>query len=36
MVSIGQTALGTRLAIEAPWGTATAVVAEKPFIKRST
>jgi glycine cleavage system aminomethyltransferase T len=32
MVSIGHAAVGTRLGIEAPWGTATAIVAEKPFI----
>ena len=32
MVSIGHTAVGTSLGIEAPWGTATAIVAEKPFI----
>jgi aminomethyltransferase len=31
MVSISHAALGTALGIEAPWGTATAVVAEKPF-----
>jgi glycine cleavage system aminomethyltransferase T len=34
MVPIGHMALGTSLAIEAPWGTATAVVAEKPFRRR--
>jgi glycine cleavage system aminomethyltransferase T len=34
MVSIGHAALGTSLAVEAPWGTAAAVVAEKPFLRR--
>lgn len=34
MVSIDHTALGTSLAIEAPWGTSAAVVAEKPFLRR--
>jgi glycine cleavage system aminomethyltransferase T len=31
LVSISHAALGTGLGIEAPWGAATAVVAEKPF-----
>ena len=31
MVNISHAALGTGLDIEAPWGTATAIVAEKPF-----
>jgi aminomethyltransferase len=34
MVGIGHSALGTRLDVHAPRGTATAVVVEKPFIKR--
>jgi glycine cleavage system aminomethyltransferase T len=34
MVPIGDSALGTSLNISAPWGPATAIVAEKPFIKR--
>jgi glycine cleavage system aminomethyltransferase T len=32
MVSIDHAAVGTSLGIEAPWGAATAIVAEKPFI----
>jgi aminomethyltransferase len=31
MVNISHAALRTGLDIEAPWGTATAIVAEKPF-----
>jgi aminomethyltransferase len=34
MVPIGDSALGTSLSLSAPWGTATAIVTEKPFIKR--
>ncbi len=34
MVSIDHAALGTSLAIEAPWGTTAAVVAQKPFLRR--
>jgi glycine cleavage system aminomethyltransferase T len=33
MVPIGDTAPGATLEVAAPWGTATAVVTEKPFIK---
>jgi aminomethyltransferase len=33
MVASAHSALGTRLDVQAPWGPATAVVAEKPFIK---
>ena len=33
MVGVAHSALGTRLDVQAPWGVATATVAEKPFIK---
>ena len=33
MVEVAHAALGTRLDVQAPWGVAAAVVAEKPFIK---
>ena len=35
MVPTGLSALGTKLAIETPWGETAAVVAEKPFFKAS-
>ena len=31
-VSIGHSAVGASLAVEAPWGTTTAIVTEKPFL----
>jgi glycine cleavage system aminomethyltransferase T len=34
MVGIDYAALGTQFDVHAPWGAATAVVVEKPFIKR--
>ena len=33
MVGADHSALGTQLEAHAPWGVATAAVAEKPFIK---
>ena len=34
MVPVGDSAPGTHLNLTAPWGSATAVVTERPFIKR--
>ena len=33
MLEIGHSELGTELTVDAPWGSATATVAEKPFIQ---